>query len=86
MIVYAPIFNNGEPWEDNKTYMLDVVFVSKNDCIKWIENITAEDGSKYSYNGLSSRWELRIDKYNPYGSKIQHPFGTYRIKEINLVE
>ena len=86
MIVYAPIFNNGESWEDNKTYTPDIVFRSESDCIKWIENTTAEDGSKYSYNKFSNRWELNIDRHNPYGSKIQYPFGTYRIKEINLVE
>lgn len=84
-IVYVPIYNNGELWEDNWTAPPDKAFKSREACAKWIE-AQEECSYYYTYNKTSDIWQLPIGKNDLYDYDIAHPDGFYRIYRVELVE
>lgn len=84
-VVYVPIYNNGELWEDNWTAPPDKAFKSREACTKWIES-QEECGYYYTYNKISDIWQLAVAQNDPYYYDISNPYGFYRIYRVELVE
>lgn len=84
-IIYVPIFDNGEPYEDNYTYPETVCFDDYKQCVEWIE-AQEEYDKKYIYSKKEDCWKLEHDKYNPYVGRIMFPFAFYTIHEMTLKE
>lgn len=84
-VVYVPIYDNGEPYEDNVTYTENVCFKDFEACVKWIEE-QCEDGVHYQRSGTFGRWELKPDKVDEEKCFILYPDGYYTIHEMELKE
>lgn len=83
--VYVPIYDNGEPYEDNYTYPENVCFKDFEACVKWIEE-QCEDGIYYQRCGIFGRWKLKLDKVDEEKCDILYPDGYYTIHEMELKE
>lgn len=83
--IYVPIYDNGEPYEDNCTYPENVCFKDFEACVKWIEE-QCEDGVYYQRSGNFGRWELKLDKVDEEKCDILYPDGLYTIHEMELKE
>lgn len=83
--IYVPIYDNGEPYEDNYTYPENVCFKDFEACVKWIEE-QCEDGVHYQRSGNFGRWELKLDKVDEEKCDILYPDGFYTIHEMQLKE
>lgn len=82
-MVYVPIYDNGEPYEDNVTFPENVCFKDFEACAKWIEE-QCEDGVHYQRCGIFGRWELKLDKVDEEKCFILYPNGYYTIHEMTL--
>lgn len=84
-IVYVPIYNNGELWEDNWTAPPTKAFRRRKDCVMWIES-QEERSYYYTYNKIFDIWELPVGEIDPYYYDISNPDGFYKIYRVELVE
>ena len=82
---YVPIYNNGELWEDNKTYPPEKVFKSRKACVRWIES-QQELGYHYTFDNTFNIWTLPINEKNPDYDEMLYPNSLYRIYRVELVE
>lgn len=81
--IYVPLYDNGEPYEDNVTYPESVCFKNYSDCVKWIEE-QEEDGINYRYNENFDCWELFIEEEDEDNYDILYPDGFYTIHKMML--
>lgn len=79
--IYVPIYDNGEPYEDNFTYPESVCFKKYSDCVQWIKE-QKEGGVHYQYNDNFNCWELNIDDDRYEESDILNPNGFYTIHDM----
>lgn len=83
--IYVPIYDNGEPYEDNASYLENVCFKDFEACVKWIEE-QCEDGVCYQRSGNFGHWKLKLDKVDEEKCDILYPDGFYTIHELTLME
>lgn len=81
--IYVPIYDNGEPYEDNYTYPESVCFRNKQQCINWIEQQNV-NGIYYKFNDEYKYWGLGINEKQAMKRNISYPYGCYEIKELIL--
>lgn len=81
--IYVPIFDNGECYEDNSTWVENVCFKSREQCVKWIEE-QEEDGINYRYNENFDCWEFFIEEEDEDNYDILYPDGFYTIHKMML--
>lgn len=81
--IYVPIYDNGEPFEDNSTSVENVCFKNYWECVKWIEE-QEEDGVHYKRNDSFNLWELGLDDSELKSKDISHPDGFFTIQELTL--
>lgn len=81
--IYVPIYDNGEPFEDNATSVENVCFKNYWECVKWIEE-QEEDGVHYKRNDTFNCWEFGLDDSELKGKDILNPDGFYIIEELTL--
>lgn len=84
-VIYVPIFDNGEPYEDNCTYPESVCFKNYSDCVKWIENQTLE-GVGYERNESEDLWQLAIPQSQLDWNDVDDPYRFYTIHEMTVQE
>lgn len=81
--IYVPLYDNGEPYEDNVTYPESVCFKNYSDCVKWIENQSIE-GVGYERKESADLWQLVIDQSPLDWSDIPEPYRFYTIHEMKV--
>lgn len=81
--IYVPIYDNGEPYEDNYTYPENVCFKNYSDCVKWIENQTLE-GVGYERKESADLWQLAIDQSHLDWNDVDDPYCFYTIHEMRV--
>lgn len=81
--IYVPIYDNGEPYEDNVTYPESVCFKNYSDCVKWIEEQSIE-GVGYERKESADLWQLAIDQSTLDWSDIPEPYRFYTIHEMKV--